>query len=54
MMEKVTEKEIQDLLGLVSKPFDEKDLNELSKIVAMFGQSDRWSNEKTVRTSEWL
>jgi hypothetical protein len=48
MMEKVTEKEIQDLLGLVNKPFDEKDVNQLSKIAAMFGQSERCLNEKTV------
>jgi hypothetical protein len=45
MMGTVTDKQVQDLIAATEKPFDQADLDTLSKMAAMFGPSDKCSNE---------
>jgi arsenate reductase-like glutaredoxin family protein len=45
MMGKVTDKQVQDLIAATEQPYDQADLDTLSKMAAMFGPSDKCSNE---------
>jgi arsenate reductase-like glutaredoxin family protein len=45
MMGKVTDKQVQDLIAATEKPYDQADLDTLSKMAAMSGPSDKCSNE---------